>query len=193
MSVRDDRLRSEHNAMKKFRSQILTWETVGGNNPPDKYHLEYKLKSITGFNGDSQPLFHTGFKVEVNFPPDYPRSKPDVRLISQPWPYHPNIWAQDGRFCLEGTQHWIPGIGVPLDSICQMVGEIIAFQEVYLRSPANPNTTLADWIGNNLQFEGVAKVANPIDPTPIRLPDVEDAIRWGNDGPSKPGPRIRFG
>jgi ubiquitin-protein ligase len=192
MGVREDRLWAEYNAMKKFRSQVVTWRTIGNSKPPDVYYFTYNLKSIVGFNSNGQPKFHTGFEVGVHFPPNYPRSKPEVRLASEPWPYHPNIWAQDGRFCLEGTQHWIPGIGVPLDWICQMVGEIIAFQEVYLGSPANADTTMADWIKNNLDFKGIAKVANPVDPSPIRLPDVEDAIRWGDEAATS-GQRIRFG
>lgn len=193
MGVREDRLWAEYNAMKKFRSEVVTWETVGNNSPPDVYHFTYTLKSIVGFSSKGKPKFHTGFKVEVRFPPDYPRGRPKVYLIGEPWPYHPNIWARDGRFCLEGTQHWIPGIGVPLDWICLMVGEIIAFQEVYLGSPANSDPTLTDWIENTLRFEGVAKTTNPVDSSPIRLPDVEDAIRWGDDKPSTSGPRIRFG
>jgi ubiquitin-protein ligase len=129
--------------------------------------------------------------VEISFPLEYPRTSPEVRLISKPWPVHPNIWADSGRICLQGTREsWIPGIGAPLDSICQMIGEIIAFQEVNLKSPANNNSMLRTWITNNLRLENVATVVNPVDPSPIRLPDIGDAIRWG-DAPS--GPRIRFG
>lgn len=192
MSVREDRLRAEYNGMKKFRSQTVTWETVGNNNPPDVYHFTYNLKSITGFK-NGQPQYHQSFKVAISFPPEYPRKSPIVRLISKPWPFHPNIWESDGRFCLEGTQHWIPGIGVSLDAICQMIGEIIAFQEVNLNSLANGDSELRDWVVKNLQIENIATVTNPIDPTPVRLPDIEDAIRWGSDSSSQPGPRIRFG
>lgn len=192
MSVRDDRLWAEYETMKKFRSQVVTWQTMNNNSPPDAYHFTYNLQSLVGFDATGKPKFHTGYRVTVTFPADYPRSKPDVRLIGNPRPYHPNIWVQDGRFCLEGTQHWIPGIGVSLDSICQMVGEIIAFQEVYLGSPANAAPELRAWVQGNLYIEGVSKVTNPVDPSDIRLPDAEDAIRWGNE-PSRPTSRIRFG
>ena len=193
MGVRESRLRSEYKAMQEFRTRVVAWQTIGNNDPPDVYHFTYKLKSIVGFKKNGTPTYHTGFKVEIRFPPNYPRSKPDVRLINKPWPVHPNIWV-DGRFCLEGTQHWIPGIGVSLDSICQMVGEIIAFQEVYLGSPANNDAILKSWVQKNLKFQGIASVTNPVDPTPIRLPDVQDAIRWGSDKPAeRRGPRIRFG
>lgn len=193
MGVREDRLRAENEAMKKFRSQVVRWQTVGPNQTLDRYHFDYTLKSIVGFHSNGAPQYYTGFKVEVHFKPDYPRSSPEVRLISTPWPFHPNVW-RDGRFCLEGTQHWIPGIGVPLDAICLMVGEIIAFQEVNLNSPANADTILHSWIRAYLYFENGSstKVTNPVDPAPIRLPDTEDSIRWGESSSPKK-PRIHFG
>jgi len=193
MGVREDRLWAENEAMKKFRSQVVRWQTVGANQALDRYHFDYALKSIIGFNSKGVPQYHIGFKVEIHFKPDYPRSSPEVHLLSTPWPFHPNVW-KDGRFCLEGTQHWIPGIGVPLDSICLMIGEIIAFQEVNLQSPANRDAVLTSWIRAYLHFasDTSTKVTNPVDPTPIRLPDVEDAIRWGNASPPKK-PRIHFG
>lgn len=190
MGVREDRLKAEYKDMQRFRSQVVTWRTVGNSNPPDTYHFTYNLKSIVGFK-NGRPQYHTGFEAEVRFPPGFPRRKPEVRLTSKPWPIHPNIW-RDGRFCLEGTSHWIPGIGVSLNAICQMVGEIIAFQEVYLGSRANLDETLTNWVQHNLAMMSLSKVANPVDPSPIRLPDAIDAIRWGDEKPSTE-PRIRFG
>jgi len=171
--------------MKRWRSNVVTWRTVGSSDPPDKYEFTYNLKSIIGFDSSGKPIHHTGFKVMIEFPSDYPRSKPEVFLISnsKPWPYHPNIWT-DGRLCLEGTQHWIPGIGASIDSICQMIGEMIAFQEVYIKSPANGNSMLLDWVEKNLKLENgtMNRVKNPVDSSIIRLPDIEDTIKWGKDG-----------
>lgn len=180
MGVREDRLRAEYNAMKKFRSEVVKWDTVGSSNPPSVYHITYNLTSIVAIE-NGNPKYHKGFKVKVKFPPGYPRTSPEVRLIEQPWPIHPNIWAQDGRFCLEGTQIWIPGIGVPLESVCHMVGEIIAFQVVNLDSVANNDPSLKHWIENNLIIVDIATVTNPVDCSTIRLPDREYYIRWGDE------------
>lgn len=193
MTVRENRLWAELNTMEKFRSEVITWRTLGNNTPPDVYRFTYHLKSIVGFDSSGRPQYHKGFAVEIRFPPEYPRRKPDVYLVEKPWPFHPNIWSSDGRFCLDGTQNWIPGIGVSLDSVCLMIGEIIAFQEVNLGSPANRDAVLTTWVEKNLRFEGpTTKVANPVDPAQIRLPDIEDTIRWG-EAPHKDEPRIRFG
>lgn len=192
MGVREDRLWSEFKAMQKFRSQVINWETGVNYEPPDVYRITYNLKSLIGFNSDGSPRYHTGFTVEVRFPPDYPRGRPDVRLVSEPRPYHPNIWHNDRRFCIDGNQHWKPGIGVSLDSLCEMIGKVIAFQEINLSSPANSDRRLKDWIEKTFRFETLVRVANPIDPAPIRLPDLGDVIRFG-DEPEEPRSRIRFG
>lgn len=190
MGVREDRLHAEYVRMQKWRSNVVSWMVIGNSNPPDKYEFIYNLKSIVGFDPSGNPNYHVGFKVIAEFPSDYPRSKPEIFLsnASKPWPFHPNIWT-DGRFCLEGTQHWIPGIGAPLDSVCQMIGEMIAFQEVYTKSPANANMMLLDWVENNLKLEiGTSnRVKNPIDPSTIRLPDIEDVIKWDQDAKGDSG------
>ena len=193
MGVREDRLWSENEAMKKFQSNVVRWQPVNSNKPPDVYRFDYSLKSVIGIDKNGSPQYHTGFTVEIHYKPDYPRSSPEVRLTNKPWPFHPNIW-RDGRFCLEGTQHWIPGIGVSLDSICLMIGEIIAFQEVNLNSPANNDALLASWIRSHLRFESgtSTKVTNPIDSVQIRLPDIEDSIRWGGESSAKRS-RVQFG
>jgi ubiquitin-protein ligase len=185
MGVREDRLSAEYRAMQRFRSDVLDWKADGPSASPDVYVVTYKLKSIIGFS-DKNPQYHTGFTVKIGFPSDYPRSKPEVRLTSTSRPFHPNIWVRDGRFCLEGNQNWIPGIGVPLDSLCQMIGEIIAFQHINLKSPANGDSTLVNWIRSN-----PSKL--PVDPTPIRLADAVDTIQWGTSEDAPPPTRIRFG
>ncbi|MBK9781257.1 MAG: hypothetical protein IPP55_14580 [Anaerolineales bacterium] len=186
MGVREQRLSAEYSSIKKWRSEVVTWKVIGNSNPPDKYEFTYNLKSIIGFDPNKNPMFHQGFKVIIEFPSTYPRTKPEVFMATErkPWPFHPNIW-KDGRICLEGDDEtrWIPGIGRSLDSICQMVGEIIAFQEVNTDSPANNDPTLEEWIKKNIKFEeGAANRAkNPVDKSIIRLPDIEDTLVWGKD------------
>lgn len=184
MGVREDRLSAEYTSMKKWRSEVVTWKVIGNSSPPDEYELTYNITSIIGFESNNTPKFHKGFKVVIKFPPTYPRTKPKVFLANDIkfWPFHPNIW-QDGRFCLEGTQNWIPGIGVSLDSMCQMIGEIIAFQEVNPSNPANNDPILHEWIRKSIKFkkDTTNRSENPIDKSIIRLPDIEDAIIWGKD------------
>lgn len=189
MGVREDRLFAEYASMKKWRSDVVSWKTIGNSNPPDKYEFRYNLTSIVGFDTNSKPILHKGFTVLVEFPLNYPRIKPEINLDmkSKPWPFHPNIFWKEGVFCLEGTQHWIPGIGVSITSMCQMMGEMIAFQEVFIKNPANSNEVLLNWVEKNLRLEEgtLNKIKNPIDSSVIRLPDIEDTLVWGNDEKNK--------
>ena len=195
MSVKEDRLWAENQNIKKWRSRVVTWRTIGNTTPPDTYEFSYDLKSIIGFAASGKPIFHKGFKVLVEFIGDYPREKPIVRfdIRSKPWPLHPNIW-KSGVVCLEGTQNWVPGVGVSLPSICQMVGEIIAYQEMYTKSPANADDDLINWVEKNIKLEEgtLNRVKNPIDSSTVRLPDADDAISWGDNSSGSQG-RITFG
>ena len=189
-TTRDKRLQSEYEAMLRFRSDVVMWQTFGPADPPDYYRLTYNLRSIIGFNAQGQPNYHRGFAVDVRFPANYPLDRPTVTLASEPRPLHPNIYA-NGHLCLDGNQHWIAGVGVPLDSLCYMIGQIIAFQEVNLGSVAHREPRLMTWVTNQLRFDYGSKVANPVDSSPIRLPDAADSIRWGDEPPEPP--RIVFG
>lgn len=197
MDVKEERLQSEYETIKKWRSDVVSWKSIGDADPPEHYEIFYNLKSIIGFDKAGEPIHHTGFKVLIKYDGDIPRVGPVIRfdIKTKPWPFHPNIWT-DGVVCTEGTVNWLPGTGVPIDSICQMVGEIIAFQEVNINSPANTDEQLTTWVEKNLVFENGAetKVRNPVDNSTVRLPDSDDVITWGDeDDSSHSEKRIVFG
>lgn len=173
MGVHDDRLWAEYLYMRRFRSHVVSWQAVSGD-PPDVYRFRYRLKGIIGFDGDF-PRFHTGFVVQVSFPKDFPREPPTAYFVEQPIALHPNIF-RDGHICWRDFRPWIPGIGVSIDWLCQIIGETIAFQVHNLYSPANGDSILRKWVQSNNQL--------PVDPASVRLPDAEDAIRWSEEGDS---------
>ena len=191
-SVREKRLQAELKAMRNFRSRVLTWKTQGNPNAPDTYILDYQLKSIVSMN-NGNPVYDTGFQVSISFPRQYPRVKPDIKFVGKR-PIHPNVYAS-GNICTEGDVQWIPGVGFPLDSLCTMIGQIIAYQEVNLGNPAYGNSALFTWIKKNLNFVNDTRVSNPVDPTQIRMADLGDALTFGtsNKSVSRSKPRISFG
>lgn len=180
-STRDLRLSAEYDELRSMRSDVIGWEVLGSRKPPDQYKIHYNLRSIVAVSATGTPIYHTGFDVTIKYPAEFPRTSPDVRFVdNQPFPLHPNIWSFR-KICLEGTQHWIPGIGVSLVSIIQMVGDIIAFREINLGSPANSNKEIRKWIQDNLHFAEKTRVSNPVDSSPIRLADASDAIQFGDE------------
>jgi ubiquitin-protein ligase len=183
MGVREERLYADYRAIQRFRSRVMTYEVISTTDPPEAYRIYYNLKSLVGLDG-GVPRFKTGHEIEIRYPSGYPRGKPIVRIVSTPPPLHPNIW-RDRRVCIE--DRWIPGIGIPLDGICELVGKIVAYQEYNLASAANRDSALAVWVqGNEHKL--------PLDNSQIRLPDVGDTIRWGEEVELPPlPPRIAFG
>jgi len=182
MNVHEARLRAEYQAMQEFRSRVVTWRVVGTSDPPDTYEVTYHLRSVVGFDGDT-PIYRSQHQVEIYLPPDYPRSPPVVNMISQPYVLHPNIFTS-GRVCIE--DRWKP-IGMYLDTICELVGQLIAYQKVNIRSPANSDPVLLAWVEANCDDSTVI----PTDHAQIRLPSVEDAIVWGREE-EIPLPRIQW-
>jgi ubiquitin-protein ligase len=175
MSVRDDRLHAEFEAMQLFNSTVMRIERVEGSPWPDIYYLFYDLTSIVSWNGGT-PSYHSGFSVRINMPLRFPSKGPTVHFISQPYPVHPNIWP-DGRICY--TDKWPRYIGIPLVNICEMVGQIISYQKMNINDPANPKV-LTIVQSNRHLF--------PTDKRQIRLPD-----RTNPAQPLRTQSRIKFG
>lgn len=182
MSVHEIRLQSELGAMQKFRSQVVTWETVGSTMPPDTYRITYHLRSIIALE-DSTPIYRDRHQIEVHLPPKYPRCPPSVHIITRPYVYHPNVY-KSGRVCIE--DRWKP-VGMYLDTICELVGQMIAYQKVNLGSPANPDAQLMAWVHANQDNASLI----PTDKSQIRLPEVKDTIVWGETA-ATPKSRIEW-
>ena len=182
MNVHEARLQAEHEAMQKFRSRVVTWEAVGTSDPPDTYKITYRLRSVVKFNGDT-PIYRSQHQAEIYLPPNYPRCPPTVNMISKPYVLHPNIY-NSGRVCIE--DRWKP-VGMYLDTICELVGQLIAYQKMNLRSPANRDQVLMTWVEANRHDFTVI----PTDSAQIRLPQVENVIVWGSEE-DVPLPRIQW-
>jgi len=172
MGVHEARLWAEYEAMQEFRSRVVEWEVVGDRSPPDTYLITYRLRSLVGFEDDN-PVFKTGHRVRIELPSEYPRCPPVVRVVSRPLVLHPNIWS-NGRVCIE--DRWKP-VGMYLDTICELVGKIIAYQTINTHSPANANGQLLAWVEANR--DNPDRI--PTDKSKIRLPAPEDTIVWGEE------------
>jgi len=143
MSVRETRLKAEFEAISAFNSDVVTVNSVGRSNPPDKYRLVYNLKTLVAFDQQGNPQIKPGpWNVEISFPSNYPWGKPEVSFVGQRI-LHPNVWV-NGDICIE--DHWQAGIGIPFDSLTEHIGQIIAYQKYNLDSPANGDQQLRLWI-----------------------------------------------
>jgi ubiquitin-protein ligase len=96
-------------------------------NPPEKYEVEYKVKSLVSQNGRIAPKpRHT---VEICLPLGYPRQAPVCRMLTPV--FHPNIAPH--AVCI--GDHW--AAGESLVHLVVRIGEMLAFQSYNIKSPLN--------------------------------------------------------
>jgi predicted Zn finger-like uncharacterized protein len=105
--------------------------------PPERYQLEYRIKSLRTVNGDLQVV--QNHLVEIALPRNYPRTPPQCRMLSPV--FHPNIAPH--AICV--GDHW--GAGESLESIVIRIGEMLAYQSYNVKSPLNGEA--ARWVEQN--------------------------------------------
>jgi predicted Zn finger-like uncharacterized protein len=105
--------------------------------PPERYQLEYQIKSVRMVGGELQPV--RSHVVEIALPLNYPRTPPQCRMLSPV--FHPNIAPH--AICV--GDHW--GAGESLQSIVSRIGEMLAYQSYNVKSPLNG--AAARWVEEN--------------------------------------------
>jgi predicted Zn finger-like uncharacterized protein len=121
--------------------------------PPERYQLEYRIKSLRMVGTELQVV--QSHIVEVALPLNYPRTPPQCRMLSPV--FHPNIAPH--AICV--GDHW--GAGESLESIVIRIGEMLAYQSYNVKSPLNGEA--ARWVEQN-------KHRIPLDPVSL-LPEGE--------------------
>jgi ubiquitin-protein ligase len=95
--------------------------------PPDRYQVEYRLKSLV-LNGD-RVVKRDRHVAEVYLTTGYPRQPPQCRMLTPL--FHPNV--DPSAICV--GDHW--AAGESLAALVVRIGEIIAYQSYNTKSPLN--------------------------------------------------------
>jgi len=155
MPRRQERLQQDREKiLRVFDSDSLVRiiETTG--DPPERYKLEYQIKSLT-LTPKREVAKISSAQIEVVLPGKYPEEPPQCIILTPV--FHPNIgeivdvgsvWAATGDLC----------------EIILFVGELLSFQKYELKDVLN--TKAAQWASKK-------KNLFPIDPSPL-VPD----SRW---------------
>ena len=65
----------------------------------------FKWKAV--FIGPKNSAYHGGFfRMDINFPSNYPEKKPEVRFINKI--YHLNVSPTNGHICISTLNEWKP-------------------------------------------------------------------------------------
>lgn len=138
-SVRLRRLVADFEKLRDYvRSQRLVRLIDYEGDPPERYQLEYRIRSVRLVDEDLEWVDR--HKVEIALPRNYPRQPPQCRMLSPV--FHPNIAPH--AICV--GDHW--SAGESLQSIVVRIGEMLAFQSYNVKSPLNGEA--ARWVEENL-------------------------------------------
>jgi predicted Zn finger-like uncharacterized protein len=138
-TVRLRRLQADYLQLRDYLRQqprIRLIQVAG--DPPERYQLEYQIKSLRQI--DEQLQLANSHTVEITLPLSYPRMPPQCRMLTPI--FHPNIAPH--AICI--GDHWSPG--EPLWSMVSRIGEMIAYQSYNTKSPLNGEA--ARWVEQNL-------------------------------------------
>jgi len=134
-TVRLRRLQSDYESMRRLARlhPRIAVEGVTGN-PPDRYRLVLKVRSLRERGGTIEPADE--HRLEIALPQGYPRDAPLVRMLTPV--FHPNIAPH--AVCV--GDHW--SAAESLDALVQRVGEMLAYQSYNTKSPLNGQA--AQWV-----------------------------------------------
>jgi ubiquitin-protein ligase len=138
-NVRVRRLKADYErllASVDGKKKIRLIKTAG--NPPEKYQLEYLVRSLIQDEGGSVRTRSTHL-VEITLTRAYPRQAPQCRMLTPI--FHPNVAPH--AICV--GDHW--AAGETLGSLVTRIGEMLAFQSYNLKSPLNGEA--ARWVAEN--------------------------------------------
>lgn len=107
--------------------------------PPERYQLEYRIRSLRQVDGELQPV--QSHIVEIFLPRNYPRTPPQCRMLTPV--FHPNIAPH--AVCV--GDHW--SAGESLQAIVTRIGEMLAYQSYNVKSPLNGEA--ARWAEQNAE------------------------------------------
>lgn len=137
-SPRIRRLRNDRKALEKLRSEstILDFDATGELG--DRYNVRFYGKGLWRPNGSSSVMIRELHEVRIVLGASYPRMMPELSWSSPI--FHPNISAS-GVVCLGGFgTHWVPSLS--LDELCDMLWDMIRYQNFDVESPYNREAAL---------------------------------------------------
>ncbi len=180
LSPRYKRLANDHIKLDETcgRSNKITYEILHrlGSQPPEKYRIIYKVKSIVGIHDRTKmPIYGNEHRVNIELPEGYPgpTGDPICYMDSEIW--HPNIrWSgkYKGRICITAKAL---GAWHSLDMLVIRIGEMLQWKN-YLAENIEPypeDEHVAQWVREVAEPKGIVNLKKGIvvDDSELLLPE----------------------
>jgi ubiquitin-protein ligase len=176
LSPRLRRLRNDHAALLRLKSEssILDFQSAG--DPPDHYLLTFRGRGLYRPDNTHRIAVVTEHKVSITLGASYPRLMPELAWRSPI--FHPNI-SGSGVVCLGGYgTYWVPSLN--LDELCEMLWDMIRYANFDVDSPYNREA--ANWARLQTDFQF------PIDARPMRDRVAAGLVKPVDLAPAQPRP-----
>lgn len=166
MSVRLRRMAADY---EKVRTEFvghpyISVEPLGGN-PPERYRVTYRVKGLRWDQAHNRPVVVSHHVAEIYLHSEYPREKPQCRLLTEIW--HPNF----GSYICIGD-HW--AAGETLADIIIQIGDMIQYKSYNPKSPLNG--LAAHWAVKNQQHFPIGNIDLYQAEPEIIIDDVDDDL-----------------
>jgi ubiquitin-protein ligase len=155
-SPRVRRLRTDLRALEAMKADSTILDFVAYGDPPEQYMIQFFGNGLTRNPEDNRVVIAQKHEVKIGLGASYPRVMPEMQWVS-PF-FHPNV-SGSGAVCLGGYgTYWVPSLN--LDELCEMLWEMIRYQNYDITSPYNRDA--ADWARYQQEYKF------PVDNRPIR-------------------------
>lgn len=145
--IRNIRLANDYKQMCNIKGNVISWVPTKGTAPyVEEYRITVNVRTIIGVENHS-PKYRYSSVVLITLPPDYPRGKPQTKMVSSPQPFHPNWWP-DQRWC-EGAWFMSEALG---DYVIRMV-KTLQFDPDITNEHSPANAEARDWYVSNKYLE----------------------------------------
>lgn len=115
--------------------------------PPQRYTLDYHLRSIIGINAEKMPIYAEKHSVDIHLLSTYPMFSPPVcQAITDIW--HPNIrydGPHKGRICIAAESL---GFWSTLDTLIEYIGHMLQYKIYHAQfiQPYPEDISVANWV-----------------------------------------------
>jgi ubiquitin-protein ligase len=134
LSMRQRRLMADAQQMgDAFRKFDRIRVKPAAGDPPEVYHVEYRVKSLDR-RGNGEPVPRDTHMVEIQLTSDYPRLSPKCKMLTPV--FHPNI--DPATICV--GDHWTAG--ERLVDLVVRIGEMLAYQAYNIKSPLDGDAAM---------------------------------------------------
>lgn len=138
-SPRLRRLRTDHNALSRLKSESTVLDFAARGNPPDHYLVRFRGRGLYRPDGSSRVAVTEDHQVSITLGASYPRLMPELQWKTPI--FHPNI-SGSGVVCLGGYgTYWVPSLN--LDELCEMLWDMVRYANYDVESPYNRDA--ANW------------------------------------------------